>query len=361
MTARRTLRRLRRQMTRLPGVPLYVGIAGLIGMGVFLWLAPHAAAGGWLAAFLFVSGVPLGCLLLMMIHGLTGGRWGQRFAPTFVATAAAVPLMALMVVPILAALPGIYPWVYGGGGVHPDVAGWYLNLPFFVARTAIAFCGWSLIAFLLPRLAGAPATIVAGAGLAFHGLMMSLIGYDWVLSLQPGFESTSFGATLCFVQLASALCWAILVTPARAVDATFADLGGLLLATLLGIVYINFMAVLVIWYGNLPERVAWFVTRNHWPWTFIAGFAFILGAVAPILALLLGRLRSDPRALRAIAGVTLCGLALYDAYLVVPVFGVLALAAACVALIAIGGLLIAFVATPWARVPPRQWSSVHGH
>ena len=359
MTARRALRRLGRQVTRTPSVPLVVGIAGLIGMGLFLWLAPRAAAGGWLTAFLFGSGVPLGCLLLIMIHTLTGGRWGQRFAVPFAVTAAGVPLMALLVVPILAALPGIYPWVYGGG-VHPDVAGWYLNLPFFVARTAIAFCGWSLIAFVLPRLGGAAAMIFAGAGLAFHGLMMSLIGYDWVLSLQPGFESTSFGATLCFVQIASALCWTILVTPARYDDPGFADLGGLLLATLLGITYINFMAVLVIWYGNLPERVAWFVARDHWPWSLIAVLAFLLGAVVPILALLLGRLRSDPRALRPIAAVTLCGLALYDAYLIVPVFGVLALAAALVALIAIGGLLIAFAATPWSRAPMRQWSSVHG-
>ena len=36
------------------------------------------------------------------------------------------------------------------------------------------------------------------------------------------------------------------------------DLGGLMLAVILGLIYIDFMAVLVIWYGDLPRKVDWF-------------------------------------------------------------------------------------------------------
>jgi len=83
-------------------------------------------------------------------------------------------------------------------------------------------------------------------------------------------------------------------------------------------------------------------------------------AVVPIFALLLGRLRRDPAALRGIGAVTLLGLALYDIYLVGPAFGAAAIGAAAVALIAIGALLAAFVAMPWAQAPLRQWRMRHG-
>ena len=38
-----------------------------------------------------------------------------------------------------------------------------------------------------------------------------------------------------------------------------------MLAVTLGLTYIDFMAVLVIWYGNLPDKVDWFVAphRDH--------------------------------------------------------------------------------------------------
>ena len=359
MTARRTLRRLWRKFTLTPTPPLMAGIAGLIGMVVFLLLAPRDAAAGWLIAFLFWSGIPLGGLLALLIHMLTGGRWGIRFAAEFLAAAAAIPLMALLAVPMLSTLPTLYPWVFGHGSVRADVAAWYLNPPFFIGRTALAFCGWTLLVFLLPRLTGAAATVAAGVGLIFYGVMICVLGTDWVLSLEPNFVSTSFGATLAFTQLASALAWTAIVARDDG-DPAFADLGGLLLAALLGLTYINFMAVLVIWYGDVPERVAWFVVRMRGPWLMLAWLAFIIGSAVPILALFLGRWRRSPHALRLIAGIALCGIALYDCYLVAPAFGGPALGAALLALSTIGALFIAFLARPWARAPLRRWGAIHG-
>ncbi|MGN6570238.1 MAG: hypothetical protein ACTHLO_02360 [Pseudolabrys sp.] len=359
MSARRGMWRTLRRAALTPAAPLLVAVAALIGMGIFLLVAPKAAAGGWLAAFLFWSGIPLGGLLLMLIHALTGGRWGYRFAPEFIPSAAALPLMAFLSIPILAALPGFYPWVFGHGGVHADVHRWYLNAPFFIGRTAVAFVGWTALAFVLPRLAGPTQTIIAGLGLIFHGVAVSILGYDWVLSLAPHFTSSSFGATLAFAQLASALAWTAIVARDNG-DPAFGDLGGLLLAALLGLTYVNFMALLIVWYGDVPERVNWFVERTHALWIAFAVLAFLLVSVVPIFALFLGRWRRSPRALRPIAVVVLAGLALFDIYLVVPAFDPLALGAAAVAIVAIGALLVAFLAMPWARAPLRQWRMRHG-
>jgi len=359
MSPRRTIRRSLRRAALTPAAPLLVAVAALIGMSVFLLFAPKAAAGGWLTAFLFWSGVPLGGLLALMIHTLTGGRWGLRFAREFIMTAAAIPLMALLAVPMLAALPAFYPWVFGHGGVDADVHRWYLNAPFFIGRTALAFVGWSALAFFLPRLAGGAAVVTASLGLIFYGVAINIVGTDWVLSLAPHFTSSSFGATLAFAQIASALAFTAIVARDDG-DAAFADLGGLLLAALLGLVYVNFMALLIVWYGDVPERVQWFITRTQGPWLALAVLAFVFGSILPIFSLFFGRWRRSPRALRIIGVIALVGLALFDAYLVAPAYGPIALAAAVLALIAIGALLVAFLAMPWAQAPVRHWRMRHG-
>ena len=120
------------------------------------------------------------------------------------------------------------------------------------------------------------------------------------------------------------------------------------------------MALLVTWYGDLPDRVFWFVERTHWPWSLIAGLAFVFGSVVPIFALFLGRWRGSPRALRTIAAITLVGILLFDMYLVAPAFNALAIGAGSLAAIAIGALFVAFLAMPWAQAPLRRRRLVHG-
>jgi hypothetical protein len=82
-------------------------------------------------------------------------------------------------------------------------------------------------------------------------------------------------------------------------------------------------------------------------------------SAAPILALLLARVRNGIRALRAVAISVISGLALYYAYLIAPPFGARALAASALAIVAIG-LLFAAAAGGLAgdRVTPGR--AVHG-
>ena len=329
-------------------------------MVVFLVFAPKAAAGGWLTAFVFWSGLPIGSLVAIMIHKLTGGRWGEQFAAVFIPTAAALPLTIVLLVPVLAALPGYYSWTFGSGRVDPVVADFYLNVPFFIGRSLLALIVWSVLAFVLPPMRGTAGVIVGGLGLAFYGLMIGIVGTDWILSLEPMFMSTSFGATLGFVQLASAFAWAGVLSPGQEQDPAVGDIGGLLLATLLGTTYINFMAVLVIWYGDLPSQVFWFVQRDHWPWTLLAGFVFVCGSVIPIFSLFIGRIRSSRLGLRIVGLIALTGIALYFAYLVAPTFGVLSLGAGIVAIVAVGALLIALIATPWSQTRFYRWRAARG-
>jgi hypothetical protein len=113
--------------------------------------------------------------------------------------------------------------------------------------------------------------------------------------------------------------------------------------------------VLIIWYGNLPHKVEWFLRRDQFPWSAVAWAAFILVSVVPGFGLLFTRVRASRTRLRAVALVVLVGLALYFTWLVAPAGGAASLLSAAFAITGFGGLLIGlgeagFVSAAWRRV-----------
>jgi hypothetical protein len=297
-----------------------------------------AAAAGWLIGFFFWSAIPLGSLLLLMIHRLTGGRWGVALHAPLSSVAALTPVMAVLLVPVLLAIPLLYPWAHAEGSVIPSVAHIYLNVPSFVARSVIAFLGWSVLAIAVPRIFGPRGVLLSAIGLVFYCVLISLVPVDWILSIEHPFFSESFGASVAVTQLIAALSW-VVVLGLPDDETVEGDIGGLLLAMVLAITYFDYMALLIIWYSDLPHKEFWFVEREAAPWWVLALIAFIFGSAVPIVALLLGCVRNHRKPLRAIGAIVLVGLAFYDAYLIAPPFGPGTLVAAALALIAIGGLL----------------------
>ncbi|PIK73640.1 hypothetical protein CS379_07295, partial [Methylobacterium frigidaeris] len=200
----------------------------------------EALARGWLLAWIAFGAPPAGALVLLLVHRITGGRWGEALAPVLRPVAALLPLVALGFLGVALALPALYPWAADPGAVKPDVAALYLNPLLFVARGAVALLGWSVLAGLV--LAGRRTRLVAGLGLAFYGLTISLVPVDWILSLEPRFTSSAFGAGFALHQILAALSLAAVASP-RGLDERIApDLANLLLATLLGVLYIGLMS-----------------------------------------------------------------------------------------------------------------------
>jgi hypothetical protein len=297
-----------------------IAILASVALIVVAVAAPRLAAAGWLIAFVFVSAIPLGSLTWLLIHRLTGGRWGDAAAPIMRPAASVTPFLAVAFIPVLTALPLLYPWAGGAPDIAPDVRALFLNMPLFLARSTIAFIGWSGLAIVLTRMHRSSTSLFASVGLLFHAVMMSLMAIDWILSVEPLFISSSFGSTVAITQLLAALSFAVLVAPTADPGAA-RDLGGLMLAVTLGITYLNFMAVLVIWYGDLPDKVFWLVARIHQPWIALAIACYLMGSLVPIALLLFARVRQSHTALRCVAVSSLAGIALYDTWLLVPVYG----------------------------------------
>ena len=130
--------------------------------------------------------------------------------------------------------------------------------------------------------AGLGSRLLAGLGLAFFGLTISLVAVDWYLSLEPHYVATAFAAMIAIQQLLMALAVTALIGPPAIEGKVAGDLGALLIATLLGVVYLEFMTFVVAWYGDLPEKAAWFLKRSSSAWISVLMTALAVGAVAAV-------------------------------------------------------------------------------
>jgi hypothetical protein len=322
--------------------PALAFVAGLVA-GILLlaggFFDPRAAYAGWLIGFLFWSGIAVGGLVLAMIHSLTGGRWGTTIAATLVPAAASVPLFCLLFVPVGVGLGHIFPWARTADLVtSPSVARLYLNAPSFLGRAAVALLGWSLLSILLIWAQPRRTALLSGLGLVFHGVAVTFVSLDWVLSVDPNFYSTDFGADFAFTQMLAALAWAALFQRPQAPGRYETDLGQLLLATTIGVFYLTYIGFVVHWYGDLPDKAAWWLKRREHGWDLVVDAAFILSAAVPFAALLLRRVRRSGVWMRWIGASILAGIFLRFVWLVAPEFGPWALLGSVLGTVAVGGL-----------------------
>src|SRR5205823_10813353 len=101
---------LRLRLRRIQRLALIVGVIGLTLCALGAFLRTRQFFISYLFGYLFWLGLGLGCFSVVMIHHLTGGRWGfpvRRFLEAGVTT---LPLMALLFIPIFFGLRELYPW-----------------------------------------------------------------------------------------------------------------------------------------------------------------------------------------------------------------------------------------------------------
>ena len=295
----------------------------------------------WLFAHLFWTGVSIGCLSLLMINHLTGGVWGIVIRRLLEAGARTMPVLALLFLPVAIGVTRIYPWAQPGVMAADPVLRMkepYLNVPFFLVRAVFFFGVWSLLAHLLSRwsaeldqtgslrvarrLRGA-----SGPGLMLLGLTITFSAVDWAMSLDPHWYSTIYGIIFMVGQALSAMALVIVLLVGFRDESPFTpvvrppvvhDLGKLLFAFVMLWAYVNLSQFLIIWAGNLPEEIPWYIRRLHGGWRWLAFVILIFHFVLPFLLLLSRDLKRNAPTLARVAGV-LFVLRLVDLYwLVAP-------------------------------------------
>jgi hypothetical protein len=334
-------------LARLQNRGLILGVIGLVAAVAGFVVNRDQFFQSWLIGFLFCLGLSLGSLGLLMLQHLSGGQWGLVGRRVFEAAARTMPLVALLFVPILFAMPTLFMWarpeVVAGDKILQAKAS-YLNVPFFTGRAVFFFAFWILASWLLTKWSAAqdrgeestdPAGMVrfrtlSAPGLLFLILTLTFAMTDWVMSLDPHWFSTIFGLMFTAGFGLSAFAFTILVLAivgpegalaGRLKPRHFHDLGKLLLAFTMLWAYLNFSQFLIIWSGNLPEEIPWYLERIRGGWGYVALLLVFGHFGLPFVLLLSQDLKKKSRSLAAVA-IFILTMRLVDIiWLVAPTFG----------------------------------------
>jgi hypothetical protein len=278
---------------------------------------PHA----WLAALSSWIGWPLGCLALLLVHTLTGGRWGDAIRPQLLSGIGTLPLLLPALLPLVFVLPTLYPWWHPNAGLHLDNS-FYLNRPFAVARTIFYLLAWYGVATatMLALRFGRIPPAVAVIGLLLLGLTASFAAIDATMSLDPHFSSSDYGmmagAEAGLLALSVCVLFATIGPPLS--PDRLNDLGSLLQGLLVLWAYLDFVQLLIVWQGDLPHEAPWYIERASHGWGTLAGNIAFGHFLLPFFVLVWSPLRRSSRGLGATASLLVVMECLRAWWLVLP-------------------------------------------
>ena len=319
---------------------LIAGIVGLVALIASAFFNSHRFFESYLIGWTFWTGITIGSLALLMLQHLTGGGWGLVIRRSLEAATRVLPLMAILFVPILLGAHSIYHHWTDPTEEIVKFKTPYLNLTFFAIRAVVYFAIWGTLAFLLNQWSLAQdrtadnrytknMRVLAGPGMVALIFSVTFASVDWYMSLEPEWFSTIYGFIYVAAWSLSALAFVIAVMarlsreePMRRIVAPlhFHDLGKLLLALVMLWAYFAFSQYLIIWSGNLPEEIGWYLKRIHGGWGALIITIGILHFAAPFLFLLSRSIKRNPRKLVVIAVLILVMRMVDLLWMLVPAF-----------------------------------------
>jgi hypothetical protein len=332
---------LRLRLDRAQGMALVAGAAGL-AICAATWLFWRASFyHAYLVGYVFWIGVSLGCLGLTMLHHLVGGGWGLPIRRPMESAGVTLLPMALLFLPVALGLPHLYEWAEPEKVAHDAILqakSTYLNPGFFLGRTGAYFAAWLVMALLIDRLSAAqdrrddygPSRwlgSLAGPGLILLFLTGSFAAIDWMMTLEPHWVSSIYGAMVVVGQGLSTLAMMVLVVVwmsdrrpmAEAVThGRLHDLGNLMLAFTMLWAYMSFSQYLIIWSGNLPEEIPWYLRRARGAWQWVALALIVFHFFLPFFVLLFRENKRYGRLLARVAAWLLAMHWLDMVWLIIP-------------------------------------------
>jgi len=352
--------RLGRSALWLAGFGVLIALAGFFMDRAELWRA-------YLFAWLFCLEIGLGGLGLVLLHHLAGGRWSKAARPIALAAAQTLPWLGLLFLPLLTALPTLYPWADSGQMAASQLLqskSLWLNTPFLIGRSIVYLGVWSGLAYGLGRLTAEDVGRgQASLGMILYVLTTTFAAFDWMMSLEPAWFSSIYGLLFLAGQAVAGISLVILGLAAplpqregrgwgEAVQ-SFNDLGNLLLASVMIWAYFAFSQYLIIWSANIPEEAVWYIHRSGGGWQWVALGLIGLHFVLPFALLLSRGVKRNPRVLAWLAVLLLLARAVDLYWLLVPAFH-----PEGVYFHWLYPLLLAGMLGGWVALFLRQWSGV---
>jgi hypothetical protein len=325
-------------------------LAGLFGPH------PQRAWQAFLINFLLWSAMAQGAVLFSALTHTVKARWAGPLSGLAQAFAGFFPLSFVCFLVLLLGKEHLFPWL------HEDLHGKevWLNIPFLFTRDGIGFLilygiGWAFLSQDLKLKLGASGPggglrrLLAGriplndadiqrvqsrkslwGGLycfAF-AVVLSLIGFDLVMSMDPHWVSTLFGAyhfvKAFYVGLGALIILAAIVHLSRGGSAGIAathfhDIGKLFFAFCLLWADFFYVQLTVIWYGNIPEETRYVILRTILPpWNLLAWTVFIMAFIIPFIVLINKRVKTRPGFMMALCAMVIVAMWLEHLLLLGP-------------------------------------------
>jgi hypothetical protein len=289
---------------------------------------------GWLDGFVMDFGFCFGGMALLMVQYLSGGKWGLIVRRPLEAMTRTWPLVVLLFLPLawFGATQGhLYPWAkyadwataLKNGQISGDMAHairWkspMLNVKnyWIVSLLCFAIFGFyisKLNAWSIKRDADPEPNVaywrtkfenLSGFGVVLFAALLFILVIYWVMSIDPTWYSTIYGFQYlvgeAFVVLPLALLTLIALKHDEPIKSTFRiveqhDIGKLCFALVMLNIYFAFAAFLIIWSGNSPEEIPWYLDRIRGNWGVIATLDVIFHWLIPFSLLLSRDLKRIP-------------------------------------------------------------------
>ena len=304
---------------------LIVGVVFAIVAVVLALKNPAEFYRAYLLAYMLALGIALGSMAIIMIRHLTGGGWGVVIRRIQGAAMRTLPLLAALFIPVILGIHKLYIWAQPLDQIEDkhlrdhlkDITQTYLTTNGFIYRAIFYFAIWNLLSYLLSKWskegdkAGARDNtdrfkVVAGPGLILYGFTVSFAAIDWVMSLDPSWISTIFGLVVLIGQVLSAMCFAVVIERilydykpmSEMLTPDFVhDHGKWMLAFTMVWAYFNFSQWLIIWAGNLPAEITYYIRRLNGDWGYVGLFVVIFHFAVPFAMLLSRPFKRDIRKL----------------------------------------------------------------
>jgi hypothetical protein len=281
---------------------------------------------GYMTCFNFAGGA----LVLLMLQYVSGGKWGLLLRRPLEAMTRTLPLVALMFIPIAVFMKHLYQWA-----LYPTFEttknaldnGWItkeqaltanfkrpmLNPYAMIVEACVIFAILFTFMFLLNRWsldrdadpeAGTERSFdrwrtkfenLSGPGILVYVIVLTAAAIIWIKSLDVTWYSSIWGLQFLVAQgygvLALSILSVVLLSryePMKTLLRTTEqhDLGKFLFAFVMLNIYLTFAEFLIIWSGNIPDELPWYLNRIHGGWWTICSLDFICHWLIPFSLLL---------------------------------------------------------------------------
>jgi len=293
---------------------LIIGLVFTVIAAAGAWIQPDQFFRAYLMAFMAWLGVTLGSMAILMLRHLTKGAWGMVIRRILGAAMRCVPLMAALFVPLLFGIRRLYIWARPLQDISDkhlrehleEITKTYLSVNGYVIRAVIYFAIWWGLSYFLTKWSAeqdhppmrdnsARFKALSGPGLILYGFTITFAVIDWVMSIDPSWISTIFGLSFLIGQVLAALAFAIVVERILFRYKPMSELlkpeqvhdhGKFMLAFIMVWAYFSFSQWLIIWAGNLPEEITWYMRRLNGGWGYVGLFLVLFHFAVPFVFLI---------------------------------------------------------------------------